>query len=820
MKILRLLVCLAITIGLYFALDTKIGIVPPLGKFLNPFGGFWQNAESRIPPADIDISLADLQGEVEIVFDERMIPHIFAENEHDLYYAQGYVTAKFRLWQMEFQTHAAAGRLSEILGAGDGGIYLQNDLFQRRMGILYAAEKALEVMQADEKMKKVLDAYSEGVNAYITQLKPKDLPLEYKLLDYAPEKWTPLKSALLLKYMAFDLSAENSDLEMTNMLENNGKKVMDELFPNYPRRHDPIIPGETKWSFKALQNPKTPKQITSSFNPDDKKKKSQEKDKGIGSNNWAISGDKTASGLPILANDPHLALNLPSIWFEIQLVSPDVNVYGAALPGSPCVTIGFNKEVAWGVTNVAPDVLDWYKIKFKDGTMKEYWHDEQWKPTTQRIEEIKIKGGGIKIDTVVFTHHGPIVSKNENESFVMARSTVPPGHALRWIAHDASNELQTFYLLNKAKDYKDYRKAISMYSCPAQNFVFADVNNDIAITSQGKYPLKWKEQGKYILDGTNPKHDWQGWIPFEHNPTIKNPARGFVSSANQFPTDTLYPYYLNWEFATFERGKRINELLAGMQKATYKTFLALQNDNLEMNARDVLPKMLSYISIDTLKNSEKEAYKGLQKWDFNDEINMIAPSIFNLWWRNMLDAVWADDFDKDTEKFPEGDLTGDLILINDSLPSRWFNNVNSNQTENLKELIGNTFRATIDTLEKKYGEYGENWSWGKYKTTSINHLANIPGFSVRNLSTNGNSRVVNATGRRSGPSWRMIVQLGKSPEAYAIYPGGQSGNPGSFYYSNFIEMWQKGELAKLIYMQKASESDVKVISRMTLSKKS
>ncbi|WP_035727321.1 penicillin acylase family protein [Eisenibacter elegans] len=825
MKIIRLIISLALTVGLFYGLDNKFGSLPPVGKFFNPFAGFWQNAEPRQPDQQLSWQFPELEEEVEIIIDQRQVPHIFAKNDHDLYFMQGYITAKYRLWQMEFQTHAAAGRLTEILGKGPDEVLLRLDQHRRRIGMVYAAERALEEMSKDPEIKAVMEAYTDGVNAYIRQLSAKDYPLEYKLLDYEPEPWTPLKSALLLKYMAYDLSGANDDAEMTQILQQmkNGSEVIAELFPNYPTPHDPIIPAGTVWDFKNVKTIKPPKNIVAppeqQPNPDGKADNQDKQD--LGSNNWAISAEKSASGYPILANDPHLTLNLPSIWFEIQLVSDKVNVYGVSLPGSPCVTIGFNRHISWGVTNVDPDVLDWYKIKFKDESLAEYWYEGEWKPTTSRKETLYVRGGEVLVDTVIYTHHGPVVAKPGTKANTMGASTALPGHALRWLAHDPSNELRTFYELNRAQNYKDYREALVHYVCPAQNFIFSDINKDIAITPNGKFPLKWKGQGKFVLDGTDAKHEWQGWIPNEHNPHLRNPARGFVSSANQFPTDTLYPYYLNWEYATYERGWRINEVLESVQKGTPQTMIALQNDNLGLLARDVLPELLKYLDANKLKGEGQKAYQALQGWDFMYETKHIAPTIFEAWWDLLYEATWSDDFGNKERglRYPAIDKTAELILLNDSIPVAWFDDINTPEKETLQDLAQQTFDKAIKTLIEKHGAYGEAWTWGKTKTTSILHLTQIPAFSVLSLPTAGNKRIVNATGKRSGPSWRMVVAMGKTNKGFGIYPGGQSGNPGSFYYDNMIEPWLKGELAELTFMRKVNENVPNALSRITCKKK-
>ncbi|MCS6822326.1 MAG: penicillin acylase family protein [Microscillaceae bacterium] len=820
MKITRLFIVSLLCVGLYIGLDTPWGRIPALGKLLNPFEGFWQNAEPKQIPDGLNLDLKGLQAKVDIVFDDRLVPHVFAQNDHDVYFAQGYITAKYRLWQMEIQTRAAAGRLSEILGED----LLEHDLEKRRRGMLMAAENSLKGMIQDERTRNAIEAYSKGVNAYIRSLKPKDYPIEYKLLGYAPEEWTPLKSALLLKMMAADLSLNENDLENTNILRKYGKKVVDQLFPNYPNVSEPIIPVGTKWDFQPVNIPKKPEKysiIPEKIIPSKKEKNAE--NKNAGSNNWAISAEKSATGYPILANDPHLNLQLPSIWFEIQLVTPDMNVYGVSIPGAPCVIIGFNKEVAWGVTNVESDVLDWYQIKFKDNSLKSYWHDNTWKPTQQRVEKIYLKGKKEpKIDTLILTHHGVVVAK-PNEIDLATNWGVPIGAAMRWTAFEVGNELLTFYLLNRARNYEDYRNALKSYVCPSQNFIFADVNKDIAITSNGKLPLKWKEQGRFILDGSNPQHDWQGWIPYEHLPTIKNPARGFVSSANQFPADTTYPYYLHSDFASYYRAKRINERLTQMTKATPDSLRMLQNDNVSVIAREVLPKLLSYLNKETLKNNFLKAFEFLKTWNYAYNAEDIAPTIFQNWWLKIEHAIWNDDFgnaknNADAMRFPATEKTIQLILLNDSLPSPWFDDVNTIEKEDLRLIINRSFQQAIEQLEKECGKtISEKWQWGRYKNTTIRHIARIPAFGREGILIGGNKNIINATASKSGASWRMVVALGKKPQGYGIYPAGQSGNPGSFYYDNFIETWQKGELAPLLFLQKPNDLHERIKGRIILN---
>ena len=808
MRLFKLLLLMAITAGFFYFLNfsQQIGAtrLPPMGKFLSPFAGFWQNG-TQVDQLPTALELPELREPVDVVWDDRHVPHVFAKNAHDLYFAQGYLTARDRLWQMEFQTHYAAGRLSEIVGERA----LPLDRFQRRIGMVYAAENALKGMQEDPEGREALEAYAAGVNAYIAELDEISKPLEYKILDYSPEKWQPIKSALLLKYMAWDLTGRNNERAMTRTLAALGPELTDKLNPYYPPMQDPIIPSGTKWDFEP-ERAVMPANTTPPL--DDVAVEQHQPDPFIGSNNWAVAGTKTAQGHAILANDPHLRLRLPSIWYEMQLSMPNLNVYGVTLPGTPCIIVGFNESIAWGVTNAGSDVLDWYRIRFKDASQREYWHDEQWKPTIARIEEIKIRGAQAVIDTVFYTHHGPVV---ETGSSTNAESATVPGAAMRWIAHDSSQELNAFMLLNRARNYDDYLQALRAFDSPAQNIAFADIAGDIAIWHNGKFPLRWKGQGRFISDGTDPLHDWQGWVPREDVPHIKNPQRGFVSSANQHPTDESYPYYLGWDYASFTRGARINERLMELRAITPQDMIDLQNDALNLTARNLLPAMLAAVESQNLTEGEQKVLNVVKAWDYRNNAIQAAPLIFDQWRRILYDLMWSDEVIRadGNLQWPRSDVT--IATIIEQPKNNFFDlKATANKTESFEDIAFQAFRQAKDELEAELGPIGKPWAWGKASGTDILHLAQIPGFGRTNLFTSGGSGIVNATRKYNGPSWRMVVELAPAGvQAWGIYPGGQSGHAGSYFYDNMVDDWVDGRPYALLFMRSVNEKNEKIVAK-------
>jgi penicillin amidase len=810
MKIVPFLIYFFITAALIFCLNKQWGSVPPIGRFISPQQGFWQNADAVDKDYDADLKFPDLKDDVQVYIDERLVPHVFANNESDAYFIQGYLHAKFRLWQMEFEVFAASGRISELIGDKA----LAFDRGKRRLGMVYAAENSLKELEADSITKNECDAYTAGINAYIDNLKESELPVEYKLLNYKPEHWSNLKTALFLKYMSLDLAGNENDFEYTNAKNYFGLSDFEKLYPYLQDSLDPIIPKGTLYPAPAV-NVRTPASADSLYfaKTDSVDILETKPNKNNGSNNWAVSGKKTKSGRPILCNDPHLGLNLPSLWYEMQIVTPQLNVYGASFPCAPGIVIGFNDSCSFGFTNAERDVRDYYEIQFKDETMQEYRYNGSWKQSSFRYDTIKVKGRTNFIDTVAYTIFGPVMY---DRKFTGNRTSGKKYYAVRWKAHDPSNDMKTFNRLDHARNYNDYYEAIKNLHTPGQNCIFACKNGDIAIWDQGEFPAKWKRQGDFIMPGTDSSYLWQGNIPQEENPHMKNPERGFVSSANQFPVDpSAYPYYLGGYFPMY-RGLIINRRLSGMNNITTDSMQTLQTENYNVFAEMAVPALLRNISEDVLNRDEKEYLDTLKKWNYRNDPVAKGITIFSITWENLENEVYADEFAKcpDPNIYPESYVLLEAMLRDSAY--KFFDNINTPQKETLHDDVMAAFRKAVLTLKKV--EADRKLEWAVYKDTKISHLAKLAPFSRLHLAIGGGVNCINAAGSDHGPSWRMIVELTDITNAYGIYPGGQSGNPGSVYYDSFVDDWVAGKYYHLWVMNRNEMDDGRVKYKMMFSK--
>ena len=769
----------------------------PLGKLLNPFSGYATLIKSDELPMG-NMIFQGLIDTVNIKWDDLRIPHIQAKNELDLYFMQGYVMAFERLWQMEFQTHAAAGRISEIIGPDA----LDYDRFQRRIGMVYGAQKTLNAVQKNQKTHQLLQAFTNGINHYISSLSKDEYPLEYKLLDYQPELWTPLKTSLLLKSMAWMLTDRVTDLEYTKILNDYGIETINELFPIARYNNQPIIPYDNSFDFIPLKQ-KSPEKIYKSKNY--KINTSVNANSSLGSNNWVINGNRTLNKYPILANDPHLNLSLPSIWYLMHLQCPTINVMGVTIPGAPGIIIGFNDNISWGVTNGYDDSMDWFDIQFYNSEKENYKYDNQWLKTNYIVENIYIKDSQVFNDTIIYTHHGPVVWDDKYQTADLKTMKENVGLALHWTAHDESNELLTFYLLNKASNYDEFKESLTHYVCPGQNFIYSDINNNIGLFHSGKSPIKWERQGMFISDGTNKIYDWNNYIPFNHRPNVLNPRKGYLSSANQNPTNKNYPYYLSEYFAPSYRASQINIRLDTLYKATIDDMMDIQLDNTSLIAKNILPKLLELVVITEDNVDGMKWLEILNQWDYQYDNMSLASTFFENWRMEIEKNTWLDDFGNELDKYiwPGIDKLEELILNNPN--SKWFDNKNTDNIENLIDICNLSYNNVVNKLSQHIDDKYSNLEWGNYRGTDIVHLAKIEEFSKLNLNTSGAEDIINATRKNEGPSWRYVIEMDKPYKIKGIYPGGQSGYPGSIYYDNFVQDWVDGKYYDLIFPNNNNE---------------
>ncbi|MCB0705853.1 MAG: penicillin acylase family protein [Saprospiraceae bacterium] len=798
MKLLKFIISGGITFGFIYLLSTYsafgIAQLPAFGKWLDPFGGFWNNSRSEQQIAKESLHFAGLSSAVEVVYDERLVPHVFAQNESDALFVQGYLEARHRLWQMDLMARSAAGRLSEVLGDKT----LEIDRLQRRKGLAYGAEKAVTgwVETAGDRMNPFM-RYVDGVNAYIDQLDERNMPMEFKLLGYRPETWTALHSALISKSMAQTLCSRETDLETTNALKELGPQIFSFLFPEYNPKQTPIIPEDNMvLPLDSMLGPaigstgtsrhRRPEPLATEF---------------LGSNNWAVAGSKTASGYPILCNDPHLKLTLPSIWFEIQLHTPEYNAYGVSVPGFPGIMIGFNEHIAWGETNGSEDVLDWYEMDWVDGSNTQYHFDNEIRTVEYRVEEIKIRGAETVVDSVRYTHFGPIVYESEDSE--------EADLAMRWIALDKPDRFEpaTFLDLNKASNYEEYVAALQNYISPAQNFVFACDDGDIGIWVNGRFPIKTPGQGTAVTLADESSDLWTDYIPHAELPHVRNPQQGFVGSANQHPTDPGYPYYYNGNFDDY-RGRILNRKLSQMEEITAEDMRALQNYNYSILAEEALPLLLDHLDTTQLTTVQLGLVELLRNWEYEFKKDSKAAILFDKWWSSFYKRTWDEFYKLDEQmsiRFPEDWRTIDF-LANYPLIVYWDDQATP-QRETPGDIVTLAFLEMYDNLHLQLEE--ETFNWGIYAPLQIEHLAKIEAFSRPGLATGGYSSALNAIRGPSGtgPSWRMVVELGPEVKAYGIYPGGQSANPGSPYYDQMIDDWVDGAYYELHFLKSPDQTD-------------
>jgi penicillin G amidase len=795
LKIVKLLLTAitALLVVLFFNGSVSVpGVpLPAMAKFLHPTKGIWNNGEGSVYKNE-EINGAGLKAKGDVIYDERMVPHIFADNVKDALFMQGYVEAQNRLFQMDFMTRAASGRLSEVMGP----ITLSIDKERLRSQIDTAASNAVLSWQKTGELE-YIKSFVDGVNHYISNLKPEDYPYEFKLLGYSPELWTIKKSALVYKSMADQLAGKSYDMEYTNAKNILGKQLFDALYPENEDGGYPVIGLEKQYTFKnkniqaqdSAINKLYPNVFFENRNPT------------IGSNNWALSASKTNDKSTILCNDPHLGLSLPSIWIEEHISTPTFNAYGVSFPGFPGIMIGYNDNIAWGETNVGQDIEDVFEIKWVDNQRNVYWLDGQKVKAEKVIKPIKIKGLEAVNDTLIYTRFGIVKSISQDTKSDLA---------VRWLAVDQQKEpeFMTFIDLMQGKNYADYTKAISIFNTPAQNFLFASKTGDIALTVNGKFPIRQFEDGRFIESGSKSAHDWDSYIPREEIPQIFNPKSGYVASSNQRSAGKNYPYYYTGHFS-HERNRVINDTLSSRSNFTIDDMKKLQSNNNSLIAKNIVPILIKHL--ETKKNSTSVLNK-LKTWNFAYDRNKLEPTIFEYFYSEFYQAA----LDEVTEL--KGKI--DMPKVEDwrlaELMSKDPKNIIFDiKNTPAKETLSEVFDLAISKLESEKDLTKFTTPWGQHRKVDIYHYTRVPAFSAMDIVTDGTRESINAMQKNFGPSWRMVIKFGSKTEAYGVFPGGQSGNPLSPFYKNNLEKWANNEY--YVLNSSSKKEDHKAIKKISFN---
>jgi penicillin amidase len=445
-------------------------------------------------------------------------------------------------------------------------------------------------------------------------------------------------------------------------------------------------------------------------------------------------------------------------------------------------------------------------VTFKDSTLTEYLFGGKWKPTTRVLETIKVRGGKPVLDTVIYTHQGPLVLKSQERPW---NRNAPALHAMRWLALDPSDELLAFLRIMKADGYGAFNAALEPFHCPSQNFAFASVSGDIALFHHGLYPRKWKGQGRFTLDGSEPGNDWSGWLSRRMEPAARNPAQGWLFSANQSPTDSTYPFYLGASYLNGARAERLGRILAATDSLTVDGAYGILMDDYDLFAAELLPTLLDRTSKAKLSQEDSAARKELAAWNFRHDADKRAPALFDRWWRGLYRSIWLDEFSGDSLRYqwPGKDRTKRMIL--EEPDAEWFDDITTPSRETLTTLAVRAFREACEATRGVQ-------DWARYRPVKIRHLAHIDAFSRLDVRTGGCGDCVDALKGTHGPSWRMVVEMDAQPRGYGIYPGGQSGNPGSPHYMDFIGDWAAGRFYPLYFLDAPGQAGGEISYRMQM----
>jgi len=735
------------------------------------------------------IAVSGLLQPVEVIRDRWGVPHIHAQNEHDLFFAQGYVHAQDRLWQMEFNRRIGSGTLSAALGKATLGA----DRFLRTLGLRRAAEKDWAI--ADDETRSILGAYSAGVNAYIETHRGR-LPLEFTILGIDPAPWTPIDTLSWGKVMSLDLGSNYVfELLRARIIAKLGEKAAQELLPPYAGGAPVIVPPEVG-RYGWLRDVKSDRSdalaaILGNPGPD------------WGSNNWVVHGSRTATGKPMLANDTHLGLNMPSIWYENGLHGGRFDSVGFTFPGVPMVTIGHNSRIGWGVTNMAPDVQDLYIEKLNTLSQPtKYEFMGKWYDLEVVRETIEVKDGEPTTLEVRITRHGPIVSD------VIGNLEAAQPMSLRWTALDGSYIFKSIVLLNLATSWDEFRKAISFWDVPGQNFVYADVEGNIGYQASGVIPIRPKgHQGLVPVPGWTGQYEWRGFIPFEKLPYAFNPPTGFIVTANNKVVSDSYPYHIAYEWASPYRAQRIIDLLSADDRIAIKEMRDIQAQTYSLPAQALRPYLLAVEPEDDL---QKRALAQVASWDLYNEADRAGASIYQAWLWFLIQNTLGDELGGGLmgEYLGYSSIHMPLVIELMSRPdSPWFDDITTPRVERRDDIVRRSLSDAVSWLVERYKDEPQRWKWGRLHTmTFIHQPLGRSGigllerfFNSEPIPARGDNFTVDAASfsfidpftMNHGASERLIVDLSNLDSSLSVHTTGQSGHLFHPHRGDFISMWQE-----------------------------
>lgn len=764
-------------------------------------GGYlYWTVQKTLPTLSGTATLPGLSAPVVVARDPYGVPHITGATVEDVYMGQGYIHAQDRLFQMFLLRAAGQGRLSEAFGT----VAVDADRFFRTVGFRRAAEADLAAMkETAPDIVRQLEAYSRGVNEFVKAHKD-GLPLEFSILGLSWEDWQPVDTFAFGKLQAWDLSETwNNELLAADMLAELGPTRTAQLLPLYPPDSPTIVPnagaGQNGPLLQAYAERVRPWLLNLGL--DD-----------LGSNSWVVHGSRTTTGKPLLANDPHLSVRNPSIWYQVHLATQDgaYDATGFSFAGVPGIITGHNRDIAWGVTNTGTDVQDLYIEKTDSAHPNQYQVGGEWKPMRVLTETIKVKEGETVTQTVRITEHGPLISEALPLTPTIGSAVARP-FALRWTASDQGTVLQAVAGLQKAKNWEEFRAALSNWDVPGQNFVYADRNGNIGYQMTGKVPLRLKGNGSVPVSGSTGDSEWKEYVPYDQMPSTFNPAEGYVATANNKPFGADYKYQFPGYWAASWRIERIMEMLNAKEKFSIDDFKEMQLDTKSVPARAIAPYLARLNPDDERTKSATEAFK---TWDADLTVNSATASIYEVWYMRALSETFSDELGLELyaryldANGSEARVSLERLLQTPDDP--WWDRTDTPERENRDTILTRSLTSTVTDMAAQLGNDMVAWEWGKLHKITPSHPFGPALFGLFNLPSTpigGDGSTVSVAafsmlepfGVRNHQSYRMIVDMADFKNSLAIYGTGQSGQPMAKHWGDMLPRWQNGEYNPLLY---------------------